>query len=168
MNGAVSEYEAWLRLCASDDADHIEILLSDTGASQDPVAFRESDLDAWSHPEWPERILGRIGWVELFRAAGFVARPPRPAPTEPLTIFRGSSWGRRRGTAWTTDPACARRFAARWTTAGATPGLVFTTVIAGDAVLAIIEDRGEAEVVVDPERLPPLGKASVVGPEPPG
>lgn len=164
MNAAASSYEAWLRLCASDDADHIRFLLSDTDASQDSIAFGEAVLDSWSHPEWPERVFGQARWVELVRTAGFLARPARPAPTEPTSIYRGSSWGRRRGMAWTTDPECARRFAQRWTAAGAAPGLVFATVVAPDAVLAIIEDRGEAEVVVDPARLPPLGKASVVQP----
>lgn len=157
-------YSEWLRVCASDDAAHVQLLLHDRDHGYreeiDPAIL----LDAWSLPEWPERVLGTTGWVELFRTAGFSARPPRPAPAEHLQVFRGSTWGRRRGMAWTTDPTCARRFAERWTASGAGVGQVFVAHIGPDAVLAMIDDRGEAEVVVDPLRLPPLGRSAIMPP----
>jgi hypothetical protein len=154
MEGDVS-YGEWLRLCASDDAEHVEFLLdgleSNDGGSFDPGLV----LDAWSHPEWPEAVFGTTRWVALFRSVGFASRPPRPAPTDGLQVFRGASWERRRGMAWTTDRAVAQRFADRWTASGTGAGRVFVRWAPVPAILAMIDDRNEAEVVVDPDLLLP-------------
>lgn len=155
MEGNVS-YGEWLRLCASDDAEHVGLLLegleSNDGSSLDPGLV----LDAWSHPEWPEAVFGTTRWVALFRSVGFASRPPRPEPTDGLQVFRGASWERRRGMAWTTDRAVAQRFADRWTASGAGAGRVFARWAPVPAILAMIDDRNEAEVVVDPDLLLPI------------
>lgn len=161
MNDAGS-YLDWLQTCASSDEAHIALLLQDADFSADPNEFGETVVDAWSLPEWPERILGRHTWIQLFRTAGFIARPGREPPSEPVTIYRGSSWGRRRGMAWTSEVHRAQKFADRWTASGSGSGLVFETTIHPEFILAMIDDRGEAEVVVDPSGLPPIGRSSVV------
>lgn len=147
-------YGDWLRLCASDDAEHVELLLEGLERN-DGTLDADLVLDAWSHPEWPEAVLGTTRWVALFRSVGFASRPPRPAPTDGLQVFRGASWGRRRGMAWTTDRAVAQRFADRWSASGTSAGTVFAWWAPSRAVLAMIDDRNEAEVVVDPDLLLP-------------
>ena len=152
-------YGDWLQLCASDDAAHVELLLNDLERNDEAVDV-DLVLDAWSHPEWPEAVLGTSRWVALFRSVGFPSRPPRPPPTDGLLVFRGASWERRHGMAWTTDRVVAQRFADRWTASGAVAGTVFTMWSPPAAILAMIDDRNEAEVIVDPELLlpqPPAG-----------
>ena len=80
-----------------------------------PEAQRPATLAyVWSIAEWPERALGTRLWVTLFRSVGFVSESGQPAPVEPLRIYRGATWGRRRGMAWTSDIDRARWFADRW------------------------------------------------------
>jgi hypothetical protein len=125
--------------------------------------LRQVIADVWQSAEWPERKLSTIEWVDLFRTAGFVSDPPdRQRPTEPLTIYRGTTWGRRRGMAWTEDPERAEWFAGRWASWRTGEGLVFKATIDPAGVLALIDGRKEAEVVIDPACLPPLGRAAVV------
>jgi hypothetical protein len=109
--------------------------------------------EAWSGPEWPQGRLGIALWVDLFRTAGFVSDSARAPSSSPLLIHRGTTWGRRRGMAWTTDRERAEWFATRLHRPG---GLVFTVTVDSDAVLAMIDGRNEHEVVVDPSRLPPV------------
>lgn len=119
---------------------------------------------AWSSAEFPQHHLGVAQWVELFRTAGFVSDLGRLAPTESMHVFRGTTWGRRRGMAWTRDVEKARWFAQRFVAIGA-PAHVFECVVEPIAVLAIIDDpdgRNEAEVVVDPRLLPPLRRTAIL------
>jgi hypothetical protein len=111
--------------------------------------------DVWVSAEWPAAALGQRQWIEFFRIAGFVADDSRPPPTEPMKVYRASTWGRRRGMSWTEDRERAQWFANRWTARGRT-ALVFETWVEPKAVLALLGDRGEAEVVVDPGMLPPI------------
>jgi hypothetical protein len=111
--------------------------------------------DAWSAPESPQHCLGIRTWVELFRTAGFISDSNRPAPTEALTIYRGATWGRRRGMAWSTDPERAAWFATR-DELHKRDALVYTVTVEPSTVLALLDGRNEAEVVVDPTELPPV------------
>ena len=125
-------------------------------------ALTDGDLrvvlpDVWSMAEYPERALWPDLWVRLWRRAGFVSEAGAPAPTEPMVLHRGSTWGRRRGMAWTTDRTIAERFA--YTLLGRLPGDVYTVTVEPDAVLAFIDaedGRKESEVIVDPAMLPPV------------
>ncbi len=115
--------------------------------------------DVWSGAEWPAAALGQREWVSFFRIAGFVSDDGRPVPTEPIKVYRGSTWGRRRGMSWTEDRARAEWFAARWNARETGAGLVFETTVQPEAVLALLNAEGgrkEAEVVVDPAMLPPI------------
>src|SRR5947207_8776129 len=56
--------------------------------------LRSALLEAWNAPEAPQAALGVPDWVALFRRAGFVTDQSRSAPTEPIAIYRGSTWAR--------------------------------------------------------------------------
>jgi hypothetical protein len=131
--------------------------------AEDLDSLGEALLNAWSEREWPEKVLGRTRWTQLFRSVGFQSRPKRPHPTSPIELYRGSSWSRRRSMAWTTDIAVAQRFAARWDESDGGPGLVFAITAEPSAILAMIDDGGEHEVVVDAGKLPPISRARVLG-----
>ncbi len=119
-------------------------------------------VEAWTIPEWPASHLTARVWVSIFREAGFVSDPPdlRP-PSEPLTVYRGATFGRRRGMSWTLDLDRARWFASRSSLLTGRPvGMVFRSSIPPESVLAIMTGgRREAEVVVDPVGLPPIRRS---------
>lgn len=141
-----------------------------------PKELSELLQHAWSAPEFPEAYSGARWWVSLFRRAGFVTDSGRSAPIMPLVVFRGAPWGRRRGMAWSTDRDRAVWFAERWHTshpiwrriqgANGAPcrACVFRVTVAPGAVLAMLDDRGEAEIVIDPGMLPPVRRSDIVEP----
>lgn len=113
--------------------------------------------DVWTDAEWPAASLTVANWVELFRTAGFVSDENQPKPTEPLRIWRGTTWGRRRGMSWTTERDRAKWFANRWERDDRHHALVFETVVEPAVVLALLTGgRSESEVVVDPRLLPAI------------
>jgi hypothetical protein len=121
---------------------------------------------AWMDPEWPEKDLRGGAWVDMFRTAGFISTPVIEAPTGPVRVFRGAAWGRRRGMSWTTKPEIARWFSS-YKQRG--PAHVFACTVCPDAILAIFDGsdaRNEAEVVIDPSKLPRLTRSSIVPPDP--
>lgn len=67
-----------------------------------------------------------------------------------MTVFRGATAERRSGMSWTTDIGRANQFRQRHSWHA--PTAIYRTVAAPDAVLALLERRGEGppEVVVDP------------------
>lgn len=125
----------------------------------------------WQMAEFPAAELGISTWVTMFRYAGFVCDEEDVddeeggKPNQPLRAYRGSSWGRRRGMSWSTDPTRAEWFAARWGLMGS-EAAVFSVLVPPEAVLALvgIEGRNEDEVVVDPQLLPPIRRSSVWSP----
>jgi hypothetical protein len=111
--------------------------------------------DVWTSAEWPEKAFPQDLWVGLFRRVGFVSDPVGiPAPTGLLTVYRGATPKRRDGMSWTRDRKTAEWFAwrdrdrFRFVDAG-----VFTAIAPPQAVLAAIDSRNEAEIVVEPSRL---------------
>ena len=109
----------------------------------------------WTAAEWPSAAMPVPAWLALFRAAGFCSDSAgMERPSALLTVYRGTTPGRRRGMAWTTDADKAEWFAARWRLAGRQDAAVYLASIEPRAVLALIDCRGEAEVVVDPDLLP--------------
>lgn len=90
-------------------------------------------------------------WVEMFRAAGFCSPGERPAPSSPLTVFRGAPAWLWQGMSWTLRTRTAAFYASI-----RTRGVVVSTQVAPDAVLAVFDDPPEwpgREVVVDPSML---------------
>jgi hypothetical protein len=118
--------------------------------------------EVWMWAEWPTQTIEVARWVELWRTVGFFTDIDEPAPTEPVTAYRGSSWGRRRGMSWTVDPSRAEWFAGRWVRH---ESHVFQVTIPAGAVLARLGDpdgRDEGELVVDPSLLPPVRRSNIV------
>lgn len=119
----------------------------------------------WQMPEWPVAQLGQDRWLELWHQAGFVGQTEdAPPPTELVTVYRGTTWGRRRGMSWTTDLDRATWFASRISSWLKVEGIVVGLAAPPQAVLADLasEDRQENEVVVDPNRLPPITRSDIV------
>ena len=157
--GLVSEVsEAGMRLLAEIVQDRLNgpRVLYDSWASRQ---ISDRDLcplipDTWLYVDWPERIIGADKWVRLFRAAGFLSIAyGLPRPDRALTVFRGATAERRSGMSWTTDIGRADQFRQRHSWHA--PTAIYQTVAAPDAVLALLERRGEGppEVVVDPRML---------------
>jgi hypothetical protein len=107
----------------------------------------------WAYTDWPECAIGAIHWTVLFRTTGFIAVPTTlPAPTAPLTLFRGASEKRSLGMAWSQVAAKAGQFQERYNKLGQEAHLYTATVQPKD-VLAVFGLRGEYEVIVDPQSL---------------
>lgn len=120
--------------------------------------FFDNILDLWrgSDPDDTNHA-----YLDLFRRAktrkGSYLRDGRPLPRardRQITVYRGGppSMALYRGFAWTTDPKIAQKFAGG---AGErvmrSDGVVITGHVFPGQVLAYITERGEAEVVVDPQ-----------------
>jgi hypothetical protein len=148
MNGPQILYDAWAAGRISDGD------------------LRELIPDAWLYVDWPERIIGANKWVRLFQAAGFFTIPyGLTRPAEAVTVYRGASSERRAGMSWTTDISRADQFRQRHSWYA--PTAVYRTVATPEAVLALLERRGEGppEVVVDPQRLTRIEQSSPLHPQ---
>jgi hypothetical protein len=130
--------------------------------------LRDLIPDTWLYMDWPERIIGAASWVRLFRAAGFLSIPyGLPPPARAVTAFRGASEERRTGMSWTTDISRADQFRQRhsWHAPTAIYQGDLPDGHPSDAVLALLERRGEGqEVVVDPELLTAVAQVGPVYP----
>jgi hypothetical protein len=121
--------------------------------------------DVWTGTDHPVGEVSYAGWVEMFRAAGFlsVARHPGPAPAQPvapITIYRGATVASGGiGLSWSLHFAVAKDFSNRWGQLSG-PSVVYEATVSPGAILAIFEVRPyEPEVVVEPGM---LGHISVV------
>ncbi len=121
------------------------------GGSLDLVAHPGVVARAWSLPEYPERCMEPVIWVELFRTAGYTHDGlPATPPTEPITVYRGCTPDGRAGMAWTSDLAMARRFAHDQLRRRPV-GHVYAFDAPPIALLAYIHETGrqESEYVID-------------------
>lgn len=100
----------------------------------------------WCDLELP-RQFGYRRIVRAFRAAGFVGEG---RPERGITVYRGCTSAGKRGVSWTLDSERAAWFARRFKLAGEH---VYAAEVPPSGVLAVLDDRGEGEVVVDPRGL---------------
>jgi hypothetical protein len=110
--------------------------------------------DTWLYMDWPEQAIGSARWVAMFRAAGFIAIPYGLAkPHDPLAVFRGATHQRSRGMSWTVNIDRAVQFRQRH--AWHAPTAIFRAIVTPEALLALLERRGEGppEIVADPGML---------------
>ncbi|MFI6030713.1 hypothetical protein [Amycolatopsis magusensis] len=104
---------------------------------------------AWAGAEFPDRVLGRDRWRELFAAAGYTEDGLRvPRPTAPQRLYRGAVADRRADWSWTESRAVARTYAAGGF-GGRLPGAIWTALVEPERLLARNTDRDECEYVVD-------------------
>lgn len=116
----------------------------------------------WSLAEFPEESIGRRAWLPMFRKAGFVTDVGGvERPGSALQVFRGTTWGRRRRMAWTSDVGKALWFARRTSLFGLS-GVLVGAVAPPDGILGIFHDRSESEVVVDPASLTSVKRIEAV------
>lgn len=117
----------------------------------------------WQMAEYPTHNLPADIWLEWFRMVGWTATDNRLAPIEAVQLYRGATWGRRRGMSWTPDLDLAQWFADRFAHRG--PAHVYECQVPTDALLAFVEERrGEPEYVIDPRALPSLGRTNILAP----
>lgn len=74
--------------------------------------------------------------------------------TFPLTVYRGGAGGRddiAAGTSWTLNPETARFYAETWPKrwGDTRPPLVLSLIVERDEVVALLDDRGEDEMLLD-------------------
>jgi hypothetical protein len=107
--------------------------------------------EAWTSRDRPEQVIGATKWVDMFRAAGFLASSRfLPEPRLPSwLLFRGATAQRARGMAWYLRREDADNTRGRH--AGFGPPLTYATRAPDRAVLAMFQRPGEGtEVVVEP------------------
>lgn len=102
---------------------------------------------AWAEAIRPDEMMPLPGIVALFQRIGFFSDDGSERPDAPLRVFRGASLERvNRGLSWTTNSVIAQWYASFF---GA-DGLVFTSLVPPDSVLARFTREGEDEALVDP------------------
>lgn len=112
-------------------------------ASLAPRMFRAVWIDSEDPQFFHEQVL------DLLHQIGFVTDENHDSPQEPITVFRGTLPQWHRGMSWTRSMDIAVWFAKRFDRNGS----VYECTAPPDAVLAMLDDRGEQEVILDPEPL---------------
>jgi uncharacterized protein len=115
--------------------------------------LRDVIRGVWTQAEFPRYYLQERDWLAMFHETGFVSLDAAQ-PTEPLTVYRGAILSTNGlGMAWSLSLEIARQHAENLRLSGFAAG-AFEATIPPDAVLAIIDEIGEAggedEVVVNP------------------
>lgn len=115
--------------------------------------LRGTLLDIWMMT--PTRRVPQWLWLEMFKAAGYLSSPAGiDPPSMPLTLWRGSTARGWRRLSWTSDRTVGAWFAWRIPHTGAVEaGVLFEVTVAPRHVLAVANDRGESEYVVNPASL---------------
>ena len=93
--------------------------------------------------------------LAIFKEMEFTGDMGQEPPQEQLTIYRG---GAPAGIAWSRSLETARWFARRWASESEPPEPVFQAAAPPEAVYALLDGRGESEVVVDPGMLRELAR----------
>jgi hypothetical protein len=109
--------------------------------------------EVWHMAQWPSSRLGTRTWLDIFKGAVLVTDCSALPPTEPMTVFRGSDDGHKRGFSWALDVRQAAWFADRPRPANLPRVNIYSLTVPPEAVLAHIYGRSEDEIVVNPYRL---------------
>jgi hypothetical protein len=127
--------------------------------------LREFLVHAWEGNDRPYNCLGVRGWVRLYKAAGFIHTKAEgdnqgevddgvTKPTQPLVVYRGTTPAYWRRMSWTTDQQQALWFAEWIKEVWKRPdSFVISTTVPPKHILAMLNGRGESEVVVNPNGL---------------
>jgi hypothetical protein len=128
--------------------------------------------EVWRHADAPLLAFPPSKLVALFRSAGFLSDDPAvAAPLSALTVYRGCHPAVQFGLSWSTCRAAAVTFRdglaesqflrALYTGAIKRPSAVgrpdvcklYTAAAPPESILAVLRDRGEQQIVVDPSLL---------------
>lgn len=128
--------------------------------------LKQMILPAWCGYEGGPSGLGEWRWLTMWKAVGFVSSDGGQAPTDRVVLWRGApTWTNGRGMSWTLDSDRAEWFRARCELFGFGPASLYRAVVHPHAVLGVVNDRNEAEVIVNPRCL--RGRHSPVAVDPP-
>lgn len=141
----------WDTVTARKGRNDYPHLLSEHFYELDPSDRARAVTESWAMAEWPQRHLEYEEWISLFHNAGLVNAVNLPGPT--VTLYRGCHVSRRRGMSWSTDRERALWFALRFNKKGEDHMVLMEVECPVEYVLALIEDRGEREAVVDIDAL---------------
>jgi hypothetical protein len=101
------------------------------------------------HDEWVELLMDdRPGREHFMNEEGREALAALP---DEFTIYQGHTFDRDDGWSWTTDEAKAVWFARRFASLERSTPLVSVATVYKDDVLGYLLQRGESEIVVDPD-----------------
>ena len=109
-------------------------------------------IKAWATSEFPSDN-DAAALIALFRRTGYItdsAGPDRTPPRLPLVVHRG---GRPQGMAWTLRLEVAVKFAKRFRNVPGRDSGLWSALAPPHSVLALVTERDEAEVVLDPDLL---------------
>lgn len=81
-------------------------------------------------------------WVDMFRAAGWMAG--KPDPSQPLTIYRGAHPDYKTGLSWTPSMELALLYARQWNTGG-----VYQITLTQPEIIATITHTDGTQLIVD-------------------
>lgn len=112
-------------------------------ASLMPRLLREM----WIDSEEPQIYQDEL--IPIFRELGFITDEEHDAPTESITVFRGTLPEWVEGMSWTRSMDIAVWFAQRFDR----KGVVYTCEAEPTDILAMFDGRGEQEVVLDPSTI---------------
>lgn len=149
--GEVSiELPGWLVWVGRTNAPALVYDLIDSDLIRDKAMALAS---AWSAAELPEDSIDNFWWIAEFRSAGFaVDGELADVPTGGMKLYRGCTETTVCRMAWSSDIDVAKFFAARHVANGRRAG-VWSVEAQPDLLLANINDREEAEWLLDSEKL---------------
>lgn len=145
---SVSAARPWAEVSARAGRNDLPYLLFTNLHQIDPADLPQAVTNAWQMAEWPEQHADQELWLMAFEMAGFTVDgepADRAVLPETMTLYRGCTPERLNGMSWTTDLKTAQWFAKRF----GDEGEVYQIEIPSEFVLAKIDGRKEAEVVVD-------------------
>lgn len=129
--------------------DWPEVLTEVTWAMPDGV-LAEAVMQVWVSAEFPENLLDRELWLDMFDEIGYRHNTDRLRPPSEVQLWRGGAMSDRM--AWTADRDLAEWFCRRFP-----GGKLWTATARGDQLLAYYDAvrTGESEYIVNPLDLHP-------------
>ena len=125
-----------------------------------PEEGRELAQAAWTLPEWPTSGVEHVWWFRVFEHVGFQCTFEgcdlhaddwdQEGDGQPITLYRGSLTGFKRGLSWTTDRERAVWFANRGDMSGKGRAMhVWRCEVPREHTYAHFNERTEHEVIAD-------------------
>ncbi|WP_222438754.1 hypothetical protein [Rhodococcus sp. BP22] len=109
--------------------------------------------DAWGMFDFPEMVMEKRHWVELFGRTGYISNGHRSLrPTEGMTLYRGCVESQKFGMSWTSIKEKAERFAPSPFN-GCHCEQVFSASVEPERLYAYLNDSGEDTYVIETEGL---------------
>jgi hypothetical protein len=150
-NGGETDWDALVHGLGRNDMPLLLMLVWDKLPNGQRI---KGICEAWTAAEFPERLLNRDEWLEMFRAVGYLDEDKPGTPPESVTLWRGGV--KKTRMSWTADRGQAELFAQRFNNIRQ-PGKLWTVTVGPDRLLAHFDEvhRHEDEYVIDPTGIRP-------------